>query len=809
MRLILMLAATVLVMVGCELEKDPSAEPPPAPQPPADIASDGTAAPTRDRLFFSSGRDEPDLEVYGAFANGTGRVRVTRNLEGDSGVVAYPNTGFLYYVCGRSESVCVGTSGGTGVAGVFTSQRLGFPIIEDPAISPDGSKMLFTAVRISPDGSTTNYDIHMYEFATEEITNFAVGAAQDQMPAWASDTKVVWSRQSKGDWELVTFEIGAPRGSNPVLLTNNDVDDLGVDVSQDGTKLSWIRVSGNEGEVTTMPFTGTPGTPSTVTPVRLERGFIGGDPDTALSPDGTRIAYAGVPSGEEDVEILTVPAGGGTPTNVTRNNVYDVDPDWAVLPPSFAVKDPRLHPEDSRGPLVFEITLDAPQTQALSVQYETLPGTATSGLDYTPKTGTATFSPGQTLVRVEIPVADDALIEAMETLSLRIFNSTEGTLMARETAQGRIADDDEPTPSPTPTPTPTASASPTPRPGTERIAFSSARNGKPQIFTMKTDGTDVKHVSPDQASSSLATPTWSKDGRRIIHTALNEGSSPPQHEVMDRPSDGSGGFRMLVMHPSVDAQPVYRPGSSSEAFVWASDRDGDFELYLSTPGSTTVKQLTSNTASDRSPTFSSDGRYLAYESDADGDLDIYRLELGSDGSPVGTATNLTDEEAQGVVPSDESAPDYAGSAATLLTYQSDREGDLDIMVLDTSTGEQTHVTHESSPETEPTLNASGDRVAFVRGGDIFVAPVEDAASSVNITNNPAADDMPDWSSTTVAAAALEAVSTTSSSSPRTGFTSRLKTSSNMLVVPVLTGSLLEALRRRRRRTNEWGRGSPA
>ena len=61
LKVLLLAAGAFAVLAGCELEKDPSATPPPAPTPPPDVTSDRPVTPSRDRLVFSSGRDEPDL----------------------------------------------------------------------------------------------------------------------------------------------------------------------------------------------------------------------------------------------------------------------------------------------------------------------------------------------------------------------------------------------------------------------------------------------------------------------------------------------------------------------------------------------------------------------------------------------------------------------------------------------------------------------------------------------------------------------------------------------------------------------------
>jgi Tol biopolymer transport system component len=744
----LLVAGAMFVLAGCDPQPE-TTNPPPVPQPPADVVSNKTPNPRPDRLLFSSGRDEPDLEVYSSFPDGSGRRRLTRNTSGDSGVVAYPNTGLVYYVCGRSESICVATTSGTGSAGVLTSQRIGFPIIEDPAISPDGSKMIFTGVHISPDGKSTNYDLYLYDFGTEEITNFAVGAALDQMPTWVSDTQVVWSRFRNGDWDLVTFALGAPRGSTPRVLTENDLDDLGADASSDGSKLAFISIRGNDGTLQTMPFPADGvGAPVALTSVRLERGFIGGDPDAAWSPDGTQIAFVSYPSGEDDAEIMTVPAAGGTPANATANDVYDVDPDWATLPPSFSIGSPLIVSEGRGAVLRFVIELDAPQTQTVSVDYSTVPGTATSGVDFTPRSGTARFNPGQTRVQVDVPVLDDALIEPMETVTLRLSNGSAGTLLANDEATGRIRDDEvEPTPTPTATPTPTPSPTTSVPPSSDgRIAFVSTRQGAQQLFTMKPDGTDTRHVSADQASSVLDVPNWSPNGQRLIYTALNSG----QPEIVDRPADGSGGFRLLVVQPPHDIDPVYRPGSTGEAFVWSSNEHGDYDLFYATPSSfSSRRHLTTDTSFEIQPTFSADGTQLAYASDLDGDFDIYVVGMAANGSFSGTPVNVT-QEASGAAEFDDLHPDFAPNANKIV-FDSERSGNTDIYVVDVATKAQTRLTTDPSAQTDPTYSPAGTHLAFV--GDvagnleIFTMPASAGATATNVSNNTSMDKSPDWGPT--------------------------------------------------------------
>ena len=523
--------------------------------------------------------------------------------------------------------------------------------------------------------------------------------------------------------------------------------------------------------------------------MRLQRGFIGGDPDTAWSPDGTRIAFAGYTPGEEDVEIFTIPASDGPVVNVTDNDVYDVDPDWAQVPPSVTVGSPLVYTEGRPGGILFEIFLDAPRTENVTVDYTTLPGTATAA-DFTPQSGTAVFQPGQTRVTVTVPVTNDTLIEPAETFSLRLSNASGSTLIANEQSVARILDDEvEPTPTPPPTATPTPSPSASPGVVTDgRIAFASSRSGVSQIYTMDSGGGDVRHVSPDQGSSELGSPSWSPDAARLIHTAMNNAGGAPQPEIVDRPSDGSGSFRLLQVDASVDTEPVYLPGDPLGGFVFSSDRDGDFEIYYATPSGGGTKKLTDNTANDGHASFSQPANgvvRMVFHSNADGDFDVYRLDVSTAGDPMGSPVNLTPEGA-GQAPHDEKAPDFA-LGRNRITYHGNEHGDFDIFSLDLASMQESHLTTDVANETDPAFSPSGNFIAFQKdlgGGntEVFVMPASGGAGT-NVTSSPGADGAPDWGtgpagSSSSSAASPAAVAVT-------------------VAAPVLLGVTLSRRRRRR------------
>jgi hypothetical protein len=63
-----------------------------------------------------------------------------------------------------------------------------------------------------------------------------------------------------------------------------------------------------------------------------------------------------------------------------------------------------------------------------SVDLATSDGTATSGADYTPFSGTLTFAPGETVKTVTLPLASDNAAEGDETAGLTLSNPARGTL---------------------------------------------------------------------------------------------------------------------------------------------------------------------------------------------------------------------------------------------------------------------------------------------------------------------------------------------------------------------------------------------
>jgi hypothetical protein len=113
-------------------------------------------------------------------------------------------------------------------------------------------------------------------------------------------------------------------------------------------------------------------------------------------------------------------------------------------PPSVSVSDCAI-PEGNSGQVscAFTLSLSAPSGFAVSVNFATIDGTATSGLDYVGGSGTLTLPAGTTTLPLPVAVIGDALDEPDETYVVTLSSPVNATL-ADAQGTGTIADDDLP-----------------------------------------------------------------------------------------------------------------------------------------------------------------------------------------------------------------------------------------------------------------------------------------------------------------------------------------------------------------------------
>ena len=95
------------------------------------------------------------------------------------------------------------------------------------------------------------------------------------------------------------------------------------------------------------------------------------------------------------------------------------------------------------------------------------------------------------------------------------------------------------------------------------------------------------------------------------------------HQIYVMRADGSGGLQRLMHNPHNDANPAWSP--DGERILFQSDRDGNEEIYVVSTDGTGPVNLTNERGDDTSPTWSPDGRRIAFVSNRNGNPNIHAM----------------------------------------------------------------------------------------------------------------------------------------------------------------------------------------
>ena len=134
-------------------------------------------------------------------------------------------------------------------------------------------------------------------------------------------------------------------------------------------------------------------------------------------------------------------AGTGIATASGTGTIMDDDPKFSIDSPTVTEGD------SSSVNLVFTVTLNAPSTSQLTVDYASSDGStngATAGTDYTAVSGTLTFPAGTTSRTITVSVTGDTANELNETVVVTLSDATSGAGIATATGTGTITDNDTP-----------------------------------------------------------------------------------------------------------------------------------------------------------------------------------------------------------------------------------------------------------------------------------------------------------------------------------------------------------------------------
>jgi dipeptidyl aminopeptidase/acylaminoacyl peptidase len=152
-------------------------------------------------------------------------------------------------------------------------------------------------------------------------------------------------------------------------------------------------------------------------------------------------------------------------------------------------------------------------------------------------------------------------------------------------------------------------------------------------------------------------------------------------------------------------------------------------------GGASAPAATGPVVGNDAPSWSPDGRSIAFTTFRNGDGDIYVMDTGG-----GDQHRLTSNPAHDDLPT--WSPD-----GSRIAFVSNRAGNLEIYVMDADGSNQTRLTFLPGADYEPTWSPDGKRIAWRsdRDGNPEIYSMNaDGSDQIRLTDNPASDYSPTW-----------------------------------------------------------------
>ncbi len=174
-------------------------------------------------------------------------------------------------------------------------------------------------------------------------------------------------------------------------------------------------------------------------------------------------------------------------------------------------------------------------------------------------------------------------------------------------------------------------------PDGQQIAFMSNRDGNPDLYVVNVDGTEMRRLTNHPMIDT--SPTWSPNGLQIAFTSDRTGS--PQIFVIG--ADGTG-LRRLTYETYCD-RPTWSPPPFNE-IAYSSKTGPGHDIKVLDLATNEVRQLTYGLGSNESPSYSPNGRHVAFMSTRGSGLkQIYTI--GRDGKGLRRVTSTGNNEMPG------------------------------------------------------------------------------------------------------------------------------------------------------------------
>jgi TolB protein len=253
-----------------------------------------------------------------------------------------------------------------------------------------------------------------------------------------------------------------------------------------------------------------------------------------------------------------------------------------------------------------------------------------------------------------------------------------------------------------------------------------------RVYRADSDGHDIIPLTP--AGQTALSPAWSADGQRIAFTQLGEGRGGIAVQAL------ATGATFLVpgSQTALNITPTFSPDGRTLAFAHSDERGTDIYTANVLERCCAQRLTVGRFADNLSPTFSPDGRRIAFISTRAGPPQLYVM-----------AADGTDQEL--LAPFDfgatgsSNAPEWSPDGASVVFHR-EVSGSPQIFLVDVA-GRRVRQLTSSGRNEDPTWAPDGRHVAFIsdRSGRRQIWIVDIETGRVRQLATPGAARLPSWS----------------------------------------------------------------
>ena len=239
-------------------------------------------------------------------------------------------------------------------------------------------------------------------------------------------------------------------------------------------------------------------------------------------------------------------------------------------------------------------------------------------------------------------------------------------------------------------------------------------------------------ISPTP-SSILLTSTPPLPDDRVVGLIAYASDQDGDFEIWVMKADGSDQHK-LTDNNAMDMSPAWSPDGSQIAFI--TNRDGNDEIYVMNADGSNVRRLTQTDTCESFPAWSPDGMQISFDSNRGGDWEIYAM-----------ASNGADPRRLIDSPGDDWISSWSPDGSQ-IAFESKRDGNYEIYVMDFDGSNQRRLTDNQTHDGFPAWSPDGAKIAFMsrQDGNYEIYTMNaDGSNPQRVTDDPSEDSDPTWS----------------------------------------------------------------